>query len=212
MITFDPAGPSREELQWVVAHEIGHQWTPMVVGEQRAALPLDGRGLQHLHRPRQQREVLRRHALRRLDRGASAAPLSRPRRRRPGAAAHHPAGGEPRPLLDRLPEAGAHDAGAALSRCSARKPSTRPSATTCKTWAFKHPTPADFFRIMRDNTGVELDWFWTDWVYGTTRPDIAVEAIDNGEKGSTVTLREQGHDAAADPAAAHLRRRQRRER
>ena len=61
-----------------------------------------------------------------------------------------------------------------------------------KTWAFKHPTPSDFFRIMRDNTGVELDWFWADWVYGTTRPDIAVEAIDNGEKGATVTLQNKG--------------------
>jgi len=45
---------------------------------------------------------------------------------------------------------------------------------------------------MRDNTGVELDWFWADWVYGTTRPDIAVEAIDNGEKGATVTLQNRG--------------------
>ena len=91
---------------------------------QRAALSLDGRGLQHLHRPRQHREVLRRHALRRLDRGAPAAPLSRPCGGRPGTAAHHPPGREPRPLLDRLPEAGAHDADPALSR--ARQGGVRP--------------------------------------------------------------------------------------
>jgi aminopeptidase N len=26
-----------------------------------------------------------------------------------------------------------------------------------KAWAFKHPTPADFFRMMRDESGMDLD-------------------------------------------------------
>jgi aminopeptidase N len=39
MITFDPTGPSREELHWVVAHEIGHQWVPMVVGSNERLHP-----------------------------------------------------------------------------------------------------------------------------------------------------------------------------
>jgi hypothetical protein len=29
----------------------------------------------------------------------------------------------------------------------------------CRRWAFKHPTPADFFRTMEDAGGVDLDWF-----------------------------------------------------
>ena len=32
MITFDPRAPSREERQWVLSHELGHQWVPMIVG------------------------------------------------------------------------------------------------------------------------------------------------------------------------------------
>lgn len=32
-------------------------------------------------------------------------------------------------------------------------------------WAFKHPTPADFFRTMEDASGVDLDWFWKGWFY-----------------------------------------------
>jgi hypothetical protein len=36
-------------------------------------------------------------------------------------------------------------------------------------WAFKHPTPADFFRTMEDASGVDLDWFWKGWFY-TTEP------------------------------------------
>ncbi|MEZ4900712.1 MAG: M1 family metallopeptidase [Spirosomataceae bacterium] len=36
-------------------------------------------------------------------------------------------------------------------------------------WAFKNPTPADFFRTMEDASGVDLDWFWKGWFY-TTEP------------------------------------------
>jgi hypothetical protein len=35
--------------------------------------------------------------------------------------------------------------------------------TYCERWAFKHPTPADFFRTMEDASGVDLDWFWRGW-------------------------------------------------
>ena len=27
-------------------------------------------------------------------------------------------------------------------------------------WAFKNPSPADFFRTMEDASAVDLDWFW----------------------------------------------------
>jgi aminopeptidase N len=46
-----------------------------------------------------------------------------------------------------------------------------------KVWAYKHPTPADFFRLMRDASGVDLDWFWRDWVYTTSRLDQAVDSL-----------------------------------
>ena len=40
-------------------------------------------------------------------------------------------------------------------------------------WAFKHPTPADFFRTMEDASAVDLDWFWKGWFY-------SVDALDQG--------------------------------
>ncbi len=46
-----------------------------------------------------------------------------------------------------------------------------------KVWAFKHPTPADFFRLMRDASGMDLDWFWRDWVFTTARLDQAVDSV-----------------------------------
>ncbi len=45
-------------------------------------------------------------------------------------------------------------------------------------WAFKHPTPADFFRTMEDASGVDLDWFWQGWFYGTDAVDISLDSIN----------------------------------
>ncbi|MFM8518163.1 MAG: M1 family metallopeptidase [Nevskiaceae bacterium] len=44
-------------------------------------------------------------------------------------------------------------------------------------WKFKRPTPADFFRTMEDASGVDLDWFWRGWFYGTDYVDVSVGDI-----------------------------------
>lgn len=44
-------------------------------------------------------------------------------------------------------------------------------------WAFKHPTPTDFFRTMEDASAVDLDWFWRGWFYGTDPVDISIEGM-----------------------------------
>ena len=44
-------------------------------------------------------------------------------------------------------------------------------------WMFKHPAPADFFRTMEDATGLDLDWFWRGWFFGTDHVDLAVENV-----------------------------------
>jgi len=47
----------------------------------------------------------------------------------------------------------------------------------CDRWAFKHPTPADFFRTMEDASGVDLDWFWKGWFYSIDATDIALDSV-----------------------------------
>jgi hypothetical protein len=49
--------------------------------------------------------------------------------------------------------------------------------TYCERWAFKHPTPADFFRTMEDASAVDLDWFWRAWFYSTDNVDIAITDV-----------------------------------
>ncbi|MBN1274606.1 MAG: M1 family peptidase [Candidatus Aminicenantes bacterium] len=44
-------------------------------------------------------------------------------------------------------------------------------------WKFKHPTPADFFRTMEDASGVDLDWFWRGWFFGTDHVDLALDNV-----------------------------------
>ncbi|MCK5209462.1 MAG: M1 family peptidase, partial [Cyclobacteriaceae bacterium] len=46
-----------------------------------------------------------------------------------------------------------------------------------KRWAFKHPSPADFFRTMEDASAVDLDWFWKGWFYTIDNVDIEVADV-----------------------------------
>ncbi len=59
-------------------------------------------------------------------------------------------------------------------------------------WAFKHPTPADFFRVMRDESGMDLDWFWREWIYTTARLDQAVDSVTNAPDGARVYIANRG--------------------
>jgi len=49
--------------------------------------------------------------------------------------------------------------------------------TYAKRWAFKHPTPADFFRSMEDASAMDLDWFWRGWFYTTGVTDIGIKEV-----------------------------------
>lgn len=46
-------------------------------------------------------------------------------------------------------------------------------------WAFKHPTPEDFFRTMEDASAVDLDWFWKGWFYTTDHVDIGIKYVNH---------------------------------
>jgi hypothetical protein len=49
--------------------------------------------------------------------------------------------------------------------------------TYSKRWAFRHPTPADFFRTMEDASAVDLDWFWRGWFFGIDPVDISLDSV-----------------------------------
>jgi hypothetical protein len=63
-------------------------------------------------------------------------------------------------------------------------------------WAFKHPTPWDFFHTMENVSGEDLAWFWRGWVFSNAQLDQSVksiEYIDNKpENGASVTIENLG--------------------
>lgn len=61
-----------------------------------------------------------------------------------------------------------------------------------KEWAFKHPKPMDFIRIAEKVSGLELDWYLTDWTQTTNTIDYAIKNVDSENNKTTVTLERIG--------------------
>jgi Peptidase family M1 domain len=58
-----------------------------------------------------------------------------------------------------------------------------------KRWAFKHPTPWDFFRTIDNASGENLDWFWKGWFVENYKLDQAIKEVTTNEaNGTVVTL------------------------
>ena len=57
--------------------------------------------------------------------------------------------------------------------------------TYIRRWAYKHPTPSDFFRTMEDVGGRRLDWFWRGWFQENARYDQAVDTVIARQSGDT---------------------------
>lgn len=74
-------------------------------------------------------------------------------------------------------------------------------------WAFKHPTPWDFFHAIDNGTGEELAWFWKAWFFENYKLDQAVEGVKyvNGDpsKGALITI--ENLDQMALPAIVQVK-------
>lgn len=59
-------------------------------------------------------------------------------------------------------------------------------------WAFKHPTPWDFFHTIENVAGEDLAWYWRSWVLNTWKFDVSVKAVNpignNSKNGTNITL------------------------
>jgi aminopeptidase N len=191
MMTFDPTGPVRTDLQWVVAHELGHQWTPMIVGSNERLYPwmdegfntfIDLQNAANYFRGTAYGDTIEVHPLHLYD--------------------EHALTGTEQPLITRPVEVRdlfwtGYQKPALMMRTLREQVLGRERFDDAfraylAAWAFKHPTPGDFFRMMRSRSGVDLDWYWRDWVYTTNRPDQGVEAIVNSDSGARVVLVNKG--------------------
>lgn len=73
-------------------------------------------------------------------------------------------------------------------------------------WAFKHPTPHDFFRSMENGAGEDLGWFWRGWFFEKWKLDQGVKGVkyteSAPEKGSIITI--ENLDQLAMPAVVEI--------
>ena len=57
--------------------------------------------------------------------------------------------------------------------------------TYIERWAYKHPSPVDFYRTMEDVGGKRLDWFWREWFIENPHFDQAIDTVATSNEGST---------------------------
>ena len=196
-IVFDGIADAGKKLFWVTTHEIGHGWFPMVVGsnERRAAFMDEGFNT-----------FIDTYASDDFNHGEFA-----PKR----DSEYAPGGGNPVdeivPLLlrpdaptildeaDQVPYRWTHTVQyfkAALGLRLLREQILGPQRFDAAfrryiaLWAYKHPSPSDFFRLMDSEGGEDLSWFWRGWFANNWPLDLGVAAID--AQGGAVTLVSKG--------------------
>ncbi|WP_400262816.1 M1 family metallopeptidase [Sphingobacterium sp. SG20118] len=59
-------------------------------------------------------------------------------------------------------------------------------------WAYKHPTPEDFFRSIENGTGENLNWFWRGWFINNWQVDQAISQVsylkNDPSQGAIITV------------------------
>ncbi|MGI4951867.1 MAG: M1 family metallopeptidase, partial [Janthinobacterium lividum] len=195
-IVFDGMKDEGRMLFWITTHEIGHDWFPMIVGsnERRAAFMDEGFNT-----------FIDTYASDDFNKGEFA-PKRDPE--------YAPGGGNPAdeivPLLrnptapviteeaDRIGFPLSHTVSyfkAALGLRLLREQILGPQRFDAAfrryiaLWAYKHPSPSDFFRLMESEGGEDLSWFWRGWFAHNWPLDLGVKSIDDA---GSITLVSRG--------------------
>lgn len=178
MIAMENKSADKYDLFNVVTHEIGHMWFPMIVGSNERNYMWQDEGFNtfintftearrypengdQLARAKQERDQVTAYMTRGIDKPVNITP-DRIDPRMLGLSAYV----KPSVGLQLLrEEVLGHEVFDDAFR------------TYIKRWAFKHPTPTDFFRTMEDAAGRRLDWFWRGWFVENARFDQSIDTV-----------------------------------
>ena len=198
-IVFDGITDKGKDLFWITAHEIGHNWFPMIVGsdERRYAFMDEGFNT-----------FIDVYASDVVDNGEFG-----PKR----DAEYAEKGGNPADEI--LPYLNDPEAPTMMVRADGVPEKYRHALEYFKpafglvllreyilgkdrfdyafkryinNWAFKHPAPYDFFNTMNNEGGEDLSWFWREWFFNNWPLDQAITGLaytnNDPSKGATVTI------------------------
>ena len=195
-IVFDDKADAGRDLFWITTHEVGHSWFPMIVGsnERRDAWMDEGFNT-----------FIDVYASDAFNHGEYAP------KRDPEYAEH---GGNPAdeilPLLvdgsaptimmpaDLISEKYRHPVSyfkPALGLVLLRERILGPDRfdpvfrAYIAAWAYKHPSPSDFFRFMSSEAGEDLSWWWRGWYFANEPLDLSLDDAAYADKNDRKQLR-----------------------
>jgi hypothetical protein len=192
MIVFCHNRTSAQGLYGVTDHEFGHTWFPMLVGSNERLYAWMDEGVNTFMNYYNWKQQY---------------PDVAPRRANAEDYLTYARAGHELPIMtppDRVPYPELHQVGynkpglgLRMLRDYVLGPERFDSAFReyIRRWAYKHPTPADFFRTIEDGAGEDLSWFWRGWFYTTATIDQAVDSVvlsDTAGVVSRIHLRNAG--------------------
>jgi len=178
MLAMEDHNPDKYQLYNVITHEIGHNWFPMIVGSNERMNFWQDEGFNTFinkfaearrypqNGDEQQRAATERAQIEQTQVYNADLPIVTQADRIPpmklGFTAYYKT-----------------SAGLELLRQEILGPDAFDDAfrTYIKRWAFKHPTPADFYRTMENVSGRRLDWFWRDWFLESPHFDQTIDTV-----------------------------------
>jgi len=178
-----------KDLWGVTSHEFGHTWFPMIVGSNERKFPWMDEGFNTFINSVSDKDFNKGEFLQK--------PRYRERSVRYFQTNSESIMTSPEVTLPRYLSVNAYDKpgmGLELLRYDVLGEARFDSAFCfyIRNWAFKHPTPWDFFHAMENGSGEDLSWFWRGWFMNNWKIDQAVSNVDylqgNPANGSLITI------------------------
>jgi hypothetical protein len=188
MVAMETKSDDKYDLYNVITHEIGHMWYPMIVGSNERVHMWQDEGfntfINYFSEARRYPEKgdyatrIRndRHVVEEYMRQGADQPLEVP-----------PDRINPRLLGENAYVKTAVGLGQLRDEILGPESFDAAFREYTRRWAFKHPTPADFFKTMEDAAGKRLDWFFRGWFLENPHFDVGIDTLV--QRGDTVGVR-----------------------